>query len=266
MAVKVLNFFKEHFAVLLDLITAVTALIVVFMAEQSPQLNKWVLTVLALMAISGVAQRLGVINKIRQTTENMYGIIQRLPPRQGFFLKTYQNLPSLEERLEGASTIWLSGRTLSSMIGFYRDLFKKKILHEGCSIKILLVDPNGDVPKAERLQHHNEVSLETSETRAQTMSFRFETLKREIGSKSDKLEVRVLDYSPRFGLMITNPHNDDGIVQVQLLTHWRSSGSRPIFRISKGDDQFWFGEFVKQFEKLWDVASPLWTEKAETAN
>lgn len=267
MAVKVLKFFREHFAVLLDLITAVIALFVVLIADiQAPQLNKWVLTVLALMAISGVAQRLGVINKIRQKTEDLYDVIRKLPQRPGFFLKTYQSLPSLEERLKGKSTIWLSGRTLSKVIELYSDLFKKKILNEGCSIKILLVDTNGDVPKAERLQHHNEVSLETCETRAQAMSSTFENLKREIRLKSDKLELRVLDYSPRFGLMITNPHNNDGIVQVQLLTHWCSSGSRPIFRISKGDDQFWFDEFVKQFEKLWDKASPLWTEKAETAN
>lgn len=271
MAEKVIGFVKENLAVILDVLTALTALYIVFRDSITPlkpeQFNTWILAVLAIMAISGVAERLGVFNELRNTSKailNLLGEWAKTRARAAF-LKTYDDLASLRDRVGDARVIWISGRTLSSMIGIYRDLFLQKISGEDCHMRILIVDPDGDVPKAETLHHHGEGNLQHCASKAENTIASLKILKRDLGEKSHNLEVRLLDYSPRFGLMITDPEHDNGVAQVQLLSHWRTSWGRPIFRIKKGDNPRWFGEFVLQFSQLWDRASPLWDGHSDEA-
>ncbi len=159
---KIFSFLRENLAVILDAITALIAIIVVFrIPAESPDLNRWILVVLGLIAISGVANRLGVFNSIDKNTEEMREAIEELSkPKLGVsILKTYKELTPLEDRLQGAHTIWLSGRLFSSLLGFHKDLFKHKICNENCNMRILVINPQGRVAEAEKLSHNGDESL-----------------------------------------------------------------------------------------------------------
>lgn len=268
MTTRIIKTLRDNFSTLIDIVTALAALYVVLRNEANPldpaQFNSLILAVLALMAISGVAERLVQINRIRDNSETILSLLSDLPKpgEREAFLKTYDQLAPLAERLRGTNTIWISGRTLSSMIGIYRDLFRHKIVEDNCEIRILIVEPDGDVARAETLQHHNEGSLQNCATKARSTIASLEVLRRDVGDRSCNLEVRRLDYAPRFGLMITDPESNEGVVQVQLLSHWRTSWGRPIFRIMRNENTRWFNEFVLQFSELWGAATSLW----ETTN
>lgn len=259
---KIIEFIRTNFSAIADVATAIVALsVALLLPSDSPEIFKWILRILALVAFTATTKRLEVFHRIWKNTSEAVEILRAMPemPDRGSLLNNYQSLPAIQERLRGAHTIWLSGRNFSSLLGFYRDFFRQKILDEDCKIRLLVVDPDGAVVKAETIHHYGEESLSGTSSKSKEFKGRVKDIRSYLNSKSANLEVRMLDYSPRFGMMVSNPRSGDGVVQVQILSHGCDSGSRPILRIKRGDllNQNWYIHFVNQFERQWDLATPL---------
>lgn len=246
-----------------QLATVVTAVYVLFLSRRTApdleEIAKWIVVILALMAISGIVERAFQVNRIQKDSEQSAELLRHwfATTTDAPFLKTYDDLPPLPERLEGAKTIWISGRALNSLLGAYGGLLRKMAVEEKSKIRILIVDSGGSIPKAEQQTHQGDKSLENFSARAKASEAEISTLCKSLGKKSENVEVKILDYAPRLGILITDPDKQKGIVQVQILLHYKGSAERPIFRLSADKDIAWFNVFVEQYKQLWNAAKPF---------
>jgi hypothetical protein len=275
------NFLVENLSAIIDGITAIIALVVLLILHSAsdaliPILFHWILIVLALLAVSGVADRLGFFSKMKKKLEDIKNTADAVQTTtgqikadtfdinkkmaEGSFIKTYRDMDPLEDRLRGVHSIWLSGRFLTSTLGYYQDLLKHKINDEGCSIRILVIAPNGNIAQAENISNYGDQNLLGGIYKSDLFRSRLNALRENITpTLLDMLEVKMLDYSPRFDLLITNAENDDGVAQIQILTHFDNSASRPIIRLRKDDpnNNQWADRFIRQYIDLWGKAAPF---------
>lgn len=172
-------------------------------------------------------------------------------PRREAFLYEY---PDIEAELRKAKDIWISGQSLRRTATAYHGLFQKK-LKEGSCIRILLVDPLGVGSElgAKRISRMPEVEDYRSEI---SLSLKDMCKLKEHAEKGGKIELRVLDYVPPFGLFIldANSLNSRALVEVYSYKYDEVSeyGDIPKFYLTAKDNWNWYRFFRDQFKTLWN--------------
>ena len=83
----------------------------------------------------------------------------------------------------------------------------------------------------------------------------FKTLE-ESSSRASSLSVRLLSYSPSFGIISLDANRDDGVALVEIYPHKFGHKSPPTFDLIPERDGNWYKYFIDQFDQMWDAAKP----------
>lgn len=71
-----------------------------------------------------------------------------------------------------------------------------------------------------------------------------------------RLEVRLLDFVPAFGLFAVDPEEAHGRIDVDIYSH-RPNGPEPVLRLRADRDHQWFHHFLAEFDRIWAAGAPL---------
>lgn len=73
---------------------------------------------------------------------------------------------------------------------------------------------------------------------------------------SGRLEVRLLDFVPAFGLIVVDPDEPHGRIDVDIYSH-RPNGREPVLSLRANRDPEWYRHFLGEFERIWATGTPL---------
>jgi hypothetical protein len=236
-------------------IVAILASVVGFSAVQLLQI---VLLLMALIATSLITERLV---EGRRDRERLASISSKLDAVVSFtrnenvslddVVVSRRQLPSLEDRLFGATEIMVSGGSLSRLANEYRSLFER-LAREGCRLRFIVTNPGS--PGAEFLSA--EVSYESRSLDAYRSYMRdaADGLTDLVRRFPGQCEARMFDAAPPFSIMvIVKPGSSTA--QVELYTLGLPARDRPILLTASDSSPRLCALFTAQFEALW--ASPL---------
>ena len=160
-----------------------------------------------------------------------------------------RDLPTLEERLEGARQIFVSGGSLYRLANEYQSLFEQ-LAENGCKFRFLLTDPDG--PSVELLSsgvvyESSGVDGYRTQVRSSVAAFsrfmsRFPTL----------CEVRLYTLPPPYSLMIVEKENDTSTILVEIYPFKLPTRDRPMLFLDKQKDPRLYNLFSSQYQAMWD--------------
>ncbi|MFH1633246.1 MAG: hypothetical protein ABIG63_04440 [Chloroflexota bacterium] len=126
-------------------------------------------------------------------------------------------------------------------------------MQEGVQIKILLIHPDSTAgilssenTNVDNLKQDVNVSL---------------GIIHELQSNSRKgkgnIEVRLINWIPSCGLIITDPDHPKGQAWVTVYPIYPSASlsERPHFVLKQLEDEYWYKIFVQHYDKLWEMGS-----------
>ena len=225
------------------LVAGGTGILSIFNLVKISPVEGIIISLLALLAIDGLTERLSILEKIEsQLASNTIGEN----------LRSRSQLLSPAEIASSASEIAFIG--VSGIAIFINNLsfFEQKIL-SGCKLRFILLDPN-----CSSMQTWNLLSkVKTTETDINTA---LELLKGllSVEKAKGKCEIRLSRVYMPYGMFISNPHKDNGLMNVEFYTYKTTFSDRPHIQLSRTHHQQWFDFYVKQFEEMWSD-SQKWT-------
>lgn len=159
-----------------------------------------------------------------------------------------RDLPPLEERLEGAKHISISGGSLFRLVNEYQNLFEE-LLENGCHIRFLMTDPR--TPAAETLslfvvyESNNVEEYRTQMRTALTSLISLAT------RHPETCKVKIFGLAPPFSLMLVDKDDYSSTIQVELYPFRTPARNRPIMLVNKEAEPKLHTLFLSQFESLW---------------
>ncbi len=212
---------------------AVVTVLGIFGGLSQGQLNASLVLVLTLVVVNVLRSR----HLLQDTTESF---LNGSPLDASLVLRDRSEYSSLEDRLNGASEVYLFGQNLLGFIGFSQDILRR-YARLGCTFRILLFDE----------------SISSSlETRAdlRTAMRLLEDLRRESPSG---FEIRKSAIQFPSSIFAVDIHKPKALIQVQPHSLYADDEFRPHFDLrAVAEDPRWFEYFRKQIEQLW-INSPV---------
>jgi len=207
------------------------------------------LAVLALLAASGLETR-HQSEEIGSRLERLAAEVSGNVPADRF-LTTRR--PVLEVDVAAAADIRLVGVTLSRTV---RDLLPvlDRRLRKGASVRVLVIDGDGPA-RAEAIARAR--SADSSDFYQHRLAATIDLLNvlASAAPTESALQLRVLPYVPTFGMCLVDPAEAHGRIHVEIYQH-RTLEHSPKFSLQADRDGPWYQHFARQFETLWDSASP----------
>lgn len=193
------------------------------------------------------------ILKQSKKMDKILTIIDKKPLANDFFSKN-KNSTKLYEM---ATEIDICGVVLATEIDKNIGLLKSKIL-DGAKIRIMLINPNSEATNMALLRSDN---IENSGYYRKKLEVTFDNidfLLKSISKSNNQnnigcLEVKMLSYSPSFGIIRTKNNDSEDII-IELYPHHTGYDNPPIFNINSNTDASYYQYFEKQFEAMWDKA------------
>lgn len=152
--------------------------------------------------------------------------------------------------LAGATDVRLAGvtlnRTLRNQLPGLRDC-----LARGAAVRILLISPAAVAEAARRSAVPDAPEIFTHRLAASMDLLRALAAAPGPG----RLEIRLLDFVPAFGLVAVDPGDPGGRLHVDLYSH-RFGVGEPALPLRAGRDHDWYGHFRREFDHLWSAARP----------
>lgn len=167
-------------------------------------------------------------------------------------LKDRSAFGSFRDSLQNVGTIWLCGTTLVVMLSTHRDLFREK-LQKGGELRVLIFNP---------LSSYLPIMAEQTGVRKGKLEVEIKTTIENCrdlvhsGLGAGKLEVNLTEKMPGYSMVICNPFGHDGQVTVEYISYKTRISERPHLELDANRDRRWFNFYVKQFEELWQSATP----------
>lgn len=144
--------------------------------------------------------------------------------------------------IKDAVKISILSRTAVNLLGQYRSVFKE-LAKQNCKVQLLFVDPDSESAKLVYGKNYgiykNNVASAARHLRDIVPNF------------GDRLETRVVDYSPTLSIiMVEKRSTEETVMQVQLYFFHSATGrDRPIFHVDPKDNWYWV--FKQEFETMW---------------
>ncbi|WP_052424342.1 hypothetical protein [Nonomuraea candida] len=232
-------------------VTALIALVVgvlgVFDLVEPKVVGAATLATLALVAVNALGPRHQVAELDRRVEELGRLVEAGLPG--GELLS--EEVKDLHARVAHAGDIRLAGVTLNRTIRSYVDELGKA-LERGASVKVLVIDPSGPVPEEAARRSTIPGQPDVFEHRARSTLY----VLRDLPAPRERLEVRLLPFTPAFMMILLDPADDDGVIHVELGSH-RSPHAAPGFLLTGRRDHHWCRHFTAEFDRLWEVAREI---------
>lgn len=230
----------ENIDVYITIGVAVVAFIMnVFGVVEQKLINSIILIVLCLLVISSLVNRHQLNDKLA-SYGSMYGI------------QFSERFPSdFDERIKNASSLFISGVSLTRTTITYYSEFEKK-LKEGHSIKVLLVDPDGDGCRMALQRHRANENLDHFRLTIISSIERLNGLK---ALSPGNLEIRVIDNPLGYGAYAIDIESASGVIYVENYPFKTENGSIPRYTL-RSENKEWFDFFKSELNLLWDYAQP----------
>ena len=153
--------------------------------------------------------------------------------------------------LAGAVDVRLAGVTLgrtlrNQMTGL------RRCLERGGTVRIALISEHAAAEAARRSGVPATPEIFTHRLRSSVDLLRQLT---ELGTPG-RLEVRLLDFVPSFGMLAVDGADRDGRIEVDVYSH-RFGVGEPTLPLRADRDRAWYQHFLVEFEHLWSAGRPL---------
>lgn len=204
-----------------------------------------ILATLSILAYSMLATR-RILGTLSQSLASLY-------PTASVLLKDRTSFGSFQESLNSVNTIWLYGPSLVVMWATHKDAFRKNV-QAGGKIRVLIfnVSSKNLSIQAEQLGvDPDKLAAEIRATRANCK----ELLKR--GLRMGEFEIRETEMMPGYSMVILNPSEHNGEMVIEYLGYHVDVSERPHIELDAARDRRWFTFYLKQYEKLWENATPV---------
>lgn len=161
--------------------------------------------------------------------------------------------PILRDYIKASQEICVQGISLYRYIPHYRTEFARA-LQKGVNLRVILVHPNSAAVEMSAFRSSSQASAQLQRDDILRTLETLRSLKNHIANA--RVEVRLLDYMPGFGITVYKHHTDEGlsVCEVHLYPFKTSAsyaaaiGPHPIFH------KHWFAYFSDQFERMWNAA------------
>lgn len=160
-----------------------------------------------------------------------------------------RELSSLEERLQGAKKVAISGGSLFRLANEYQSLFEH-LAEDGCHLRFIMVDPK--TAAAEALSSAVVYESRNVEAYRTQMQASLTTLTSLAARYPSTCEVKLSSIAPSFSLMVIEKGWDSSTVQVELYPFRLPARDRPTLLLEKGRDPKLHELFSSQFDGLWN--------------
>jgi hypothetical protein len=209
-----------------------------------PLLSGATLATLGMLAAGALHSRLqmsGLIELTRRVVD---------PPPAARLLRS--STSGADAELTGATEIDIVGVTLNRTVRTHAAALAQ-CLRRGGTVRVAVIDPHGEVlgeaarrstaPEAARIfEHRLRPTLDLLDDLATAPG-------------GGRIEVRLLDFVPAFGLLAVNGRRPDGRLQVDFYTH-TFGGTEPALALRSGRDHPWYQHFLGELEQIWGAGRP----------
>lgn len=264
------EFFIDNFTIL---ITIGFAAYVIYRQEiaqvalPTNELLTAILAVLGLLATSEIAERYRRLNNIYNSNQRILNLLEGRFTERPSALAFFSKLPNLDSYIIAANQIDLCGVSLTATINKQFSNLRDR-LKEGANIRILVADPNSlalsmsatrsGAPPEDTAYFHKRIEATFNDLESITKSLQeYQKAGSTTKSKKGNISVRLMGFSPSFGILSFDANRANGIVFVELYPHYRY-GTQPTFDLTFQRDGEWHKHFIEQFEQIWADAKP-WT-------
>lgn len=250
---------------IVSILAIVFALVGVNYAEQAWQsiLLNLATELLGVALVFFLVNRLFLVDEWN-ISERIDKLVQHLEISRPSAKDFFQKWPDLDPFVRRSNQIDLCGVTLTSTLNKQFGNLRER-LQAGAEIRILVIDPDSVAPKmsAERSTSPEDtdyylVRLDATLREIEYLFRRWEDSKTLEGdsSRAGSLCVRLLSYSPSFGIISLDANQDNGVAFVEVYPHKFGHKSPPTFELTPKRDGSWYKYFVDQLDQMWDVAKP----------
>jgi len=210
-----------------------------------PLLSAATLATLGVLAAGALHSRFQVSELIELTRQ----VVD--PPPAGRLLRS--STSGADAELTGASEIDIVGVTLNRTVRTHAAALAQ-CLRRGGTVRVAVIDPRGEVlGEAARRSTAPDAAQIFAHRLRPTLDLLDELATTHGGGR---LEVRLLDFVPAFGLLAVNGRRPDGRLQVDFYTH-TFGGPEPALALRSGRDHPWYQHFLGELEQIWGAGRPL---------
>ena len=157
------------------------------------------------------------------------------------FLKDRANyIRPIEVRIQNATEVCISGKSLFGFITLYRTLFEKRA-QAGCIFRVVINDPSIFAPE---IPSGDKAISEIRQTLNHITSLQDKL-------KNNTIQLRLTTEIISCSLLIIDGNSKFGEIQVEYYTNFTSTSDRPHIDLSLLRDPRWYNFYKEQFEALW---------------
>jgi hypothetical protein len=208
------------------------------------------LTTLGLLALSSLHSRTALANLNRTVTQfdrdmNQAGSADHLLGR---------STSGVDLDLGAAGDISILGVTLARTVrNQYAGLCRR--LEQGATVRIALIAPHpATIAEAARRSTIAD-SPEVFEHRLRPTMDLLDDLAERAAAGPGRLQIRLLDFVPAFGMVALDPELPHGQIHVDVYSH-RSGNPEPTLPLYANRDPHWLRHFVAEFNEIWATGHP----------
>lgn len=223
-----------------------------------------ILGILALLATSEIVERYRKLTSIDKTVTRSLSLLESRLAEHPSAIAFFQKQTNLDHYIQGAYRIDLCGVTLTSTLNKQFGNLRER-LEAGAKIRILIIDPDSTAIKMSAARSisaddtdYYRVRLDATLRDITYLHKMLEEVGKMPGNsqKAGEINVRLVSYAPSFSMLSFDPHQDNGIVFVEIYPHKMAHRLPPTFDLMPKRDGIWYLYFLDQFEEMWNAARP----------
>lgn len=212
------------------------------------ELASWILTILGLIAVSGIWDRNRRMHRIESASKETLTLVHRYISgkvrAQDFFLPDFK---ADEQLLNSAMRIVFTGIT-AQYVKQYMHIIEQR-LKAGALIQIVLVDPSDANIQQMLARSWGEANVDHYRGIISSTVTILDIMARNPQNKG-KIEVGFAPFHPSYCFVIVNPDQNNGVCCINLVTN-NSVQPGPSFKLDIANDPYWYNFFLEQFQLLW---------------
>jgi nucleoside 2-deoxyribosyltransferase len=169
-----------------------------------------------------------------------------------FFIENYvNNSENFQSTYRACRHLFVVGHAQNRMMVSYSSEVKR-MLSEGGSVKVIVMDPEGDAVELANKRSSNPSESEAAHFQHDAALARLSTM-RSSAADSNSFEVKLINLVLPYTIYGFDIHDESRAKLFVWLTPFQEpSIDRPGFSLTPSTDPRWFNFFKNQLEKLWD--------------
>jgi hypothetical protein len=216
--------------------------------------DQLLLGILAVLAVDTLVERLGYLDRIET---HIAQIEQKIEPQVSVddMLRPRAEMAKFEENLQQGEEIWLTGRSLFTLISSYGRQIQQAA-NNGKRFRFLIVNPSNE--SLVNAMTTTSFSHPSTDTMFQNVRDGLASIERLIATvPPNAIQVRLIDSYPAVALQIIDGMKSAGSMIVELYGYKLSPGERLHMRLHKETDNGTFMHYLNQFTLMWEDSRPL---------